>query len=115
MLSDVNHEMDVGLHGLGVHHPGTAGHTKVHCLREGFVFQLYFFLVMNKKTVISRYPRKETKIVSSNMNGVVGGFGKSIDKKRGGKWGLVGYHQRQMLKFLQKKEIGKNGHFFRYI
>ena len=31
------------LHSLGIH-PGTAGHTKVHCSREGFAFQLYFLL-----------------------------------------------------------------------
>ena len=40
-LINVNHEMDVGLHGwVSTPPPGTAGHTKV---REGFVFQLYFF------------------------------------------------------------------------
>ena len=29
---------------VGCPPPGTAGHTKVHCSREGFVFQLYLFL-----------------------------------------------------------------------
>ena len=42
-FSDVNHEMDVGLHGWGVHPVQPVIVPKVHC-HEGFVFQLYFFL-----------------------------------------------------------------------
>ena len=42
-ISDVNHEMDVGLHG-GVSTPGAASHcTKVHTVHErAFVFQVNF-------------------------------------------------------------------------
>ena len=40
-FSDVNHEN--GCKTGWVSTPGTAGHTKAHCSREGFVFQLYFF------------------------------------------------------------------------
>ena len=40
---DVNHEMDCRTAWLGVH-SGTLGHcTKIHCSREGFVFQGNFF------------------------------------------------------------------------
>ena len=50
-LPDVNHEMDVAFAWLGCPPPGTAGHcTKVHCSREGFVFQLYFFILQFKLT-----------------------------------------------------------------
>ena len=39
-LSDANHEMDVGLHGLVVH----------HCTLEGFVFQLFYVKTLTSQT-----------------------------------------------------------------
>ena len=60
-ISDVNHEMDVGLHGWGCPPHGTARSfvPKVHCSQEGFLYfkstVLVFRLTLQEKVILPTF------------------------------------------------------------
>ena len=68
-MSDVNHKVDVGLHGWGCPPSGTAGHcTKVYCSREGF---LYFNFTFCCCVVRACIPEVCAALSTSSVCGIV--------------------------------------------
>ena len=66
-ISDVNHEMDVGLQWLGCPPPPVQPVPKGHCSREGFVFQVnFFFSKLTLHGILNIFPRHKKTCQKTN-------------------------------------------------